>query len=113
MTTTDGEPLVLQKREGRVATVTLNRPHRKNALTPSLNGAVIEAMRALSDDKEIGAIILTGAGGSFSSGLDLKEAMTLDPSRTAETAEVYFNGMIRAVRECPKPVIAAVDGPAV
>jgi enoyl-CoA hydratase/carnithine racemase len=93
--------------------IVLDRPESKNGLTAESNAALIEAFGRATREAEVRAVVLTGAGGSFSSGLDLKAAM-----RDAMGVDVearlrqLFHGLIRAVRACPKPVVALVDGPA-
>lgn len=103
--------VLVVERSGGVVTATMNRPERRNALDADL----FEALRALfievgeRDDDRV--VVLTGAGGTFSSGGDLAPA---NPS-TDDVATVMrrFGRTALALHECPKPVIAAVDGPAV
>ncbi|MSP26045.1 MAG: enoyl-CoA hydratase [Myxococcales bacterium] len=101
-------------RDGRVATVTLNRPASKNALNPALVAALAHELTKLGDDAGVGAIVLTGAGDAFCSGADLKAAL-MDPSAMGdiEARLERFHDIIRAVVGAPQPVLAAVDGPAV
>ena len=72
---------VLYEQSGRIATITLNRPEKLNALSNNLRGELMEAMRDAEADDEVGVIILKGAGRSFSAGYDLT------PARSAESAE--------------------------
>lgn len=96
-----------EKRDG-VAWITLNRPEVLNALNVEARTAMSEAFLDATDDDEVRVIILTAEGGrAFSAGMDLKERAQLDAggpkSRTSPPgAEVPYN--------CPKPVIAAIDG---
>ncbi|HET6611872.1 MAG TPA: enoyl-CoA hydratase-related protein [Kofleriaceae bacterium] len=94
-----------------VRRIEISRPESKNGLTTDLNRRLIEGV---SGAKEAGArvLIITGAGGSFSSGLDLKAAMADIGGDLRERARVYFHGLIRAIRDAPLPTIAAVDGAA-
>jgi enoyl-CoA hydratase/carnithine racemase len=106
------EVLSIERSEG-VVVLTMNRPEQKNALNRALLGALGEALAAASKDPAARAIVLTGAGGAFCSGADLKAAMTeggLD--KPAERVE-EFHGIIRAIVDAPKPVIAMCEGPAV
>src|SRR5688500_14960563 len=99
----------------RVRTIALNRPQTKNALTKDVVARVTAAFREAGTDAETRAVILTGRGGSFCSGADLKAAMT-DPAVQSSTPEQnvqVFHDLIRAVVGCPRPVVALVDGPAV
>jgi enoyl-CoA hydratase/carnithine racemase len=97
---------------GPVRTITLDRPESKNGLTPEVCGRLIEAISAASRDSAVRTVILTGAGGSFSSGLDLKAAATkvTPPDQLEGIARKYFQGLVLAVRACPKPVVAFIDG---
>ena len=100
------EPEVLVERSGAIVTVRLNRPHRLNALTET---SINEAAEAIENARDARAIVLTGAGRAFSSGADLAPGETgeTDPARTVDAA----NRLVRAIREVPVPVIAAVNGP--
>ena len=94
-----------------VALVTLNRPP-VNALNRALRDAIIEAFDAISEREDIRVAVLTGAGKAFCAGADLKDRP--DPSKTG--AYHAHNRVTRetgnAIRECAKPVIAAVNGAA-
>jgi enoyl-CoA hydratase/carnithine racemase len=104
---------VLTTDEGRVRWITLNRPETRNALTTAVNDAV---RAAIEGAPAAGArvVVLSGAGGAFSSGLDLKVAAEegMDPETIESRMRAHFHGLIRAVRACPLPTIAVVDGPA-
>ncbi len=93
-----------------VATVTLDRPDALNALTIPLKEALIAAFTALAADPEVRAIVLTGAGRAFCAGQDLKER--LEPGAPPLDVELRdrYNPLVRAIREAPQPVIAAVNG---
>jgi 2-(1,2-epoxy-1,2-dihydrophenyl)acetyl-CoA isomerase len=103
-------------REGGVGWVTMNRPHALNAWTRQLGQDMIAALDEAAEDAEIRAIVITGAGRAFSSGADLKEGGEVgengSPNVLSPLREVY-NPLILRVRTIPKPVVAAVNGPAV
>jgi enoyl-CoA hydratase/carnithine racemase len=104
---------VLISEAAGVLTIALNRPERKNALTVEVNAQIIDALRAVTEKPTVRVVVLTGNGGSFCSGLDLKAAMqqgVVSGTDVEERGRKYFHGMIRAVRAAPMPVIAAVDG---
>jgi len=92
------------------ATVTLDRPDALNALTVAMKGELLGALRAVGRDPEVRAVILTGSGRAFCAGQDLKERLEPDaPPLEVELRECY-NPIVRAIRELPQPVIAAVNG---
>lgn len=109
------QEVLLTERDGAVAVITLNRPETKNALSPELTKALGAALAAAAEDTSARAVVLTGAGGAFCSGADLKAAMTEvgQGAGGIEQALETYHRMIRAIVAAPKPVIAAVDGPAV
>jgi enoyl-CoA hydratase/carnithine racemase len=95
---------------GDVAIVTLRRPEKRNALSIDLRRELADAFRHLSEDDNIGCIVLTGAGSAFCSGMDTDQfGGDLDHRRQlVETSTVAFE----AVGDCHRPVVAAVNGPA-
>ena len=104
---------VLVVDEARVRWITLNRPGTRNALTPAVNRAVREALHG-AEGAGTRVVVLTGAGGAFSSGLDLRVAAEegLSPETIEPRIRTEFHSVIRALRSCPLPTIAVVDGPA-
>ncbi|MGV8937715.1 MAG: enoyl-CoA hydratase family protein [Allorhizobium sp.] len=99
--------------DGRVATLTLNRPDRKNPLTFDSYAELRKLFRDLADASDIRAVVLTGAGGNFSSGGDVFEI--IEPlTKMAMPELLAFTRMtgdvVKAMRKCPQPIIAAVDG---
>lgn len=93
-----------------VATLTLNRPDRLNALNAALRAALAGALARADADPAVRAIILTGAGRAFCAGLDLAELADHGPDVTAQVAATDF-GLILAAMQTP--VIVAVNGPCV
>jgi enoyl-CoA hydratase/carnithine racemase len=104
---------VLTKDDARVRWITLNRPETRNALTAEVNDAVRAALES-APAAGVRVVVLTGAGGAFSSGLDLRVAAEegLEPERIEGRMRTHFHGLIRAIRACPLPTVAVVDGPA-
>ncbi|MBK8251471.1 MAG: enoyl-CoA hydratase [Polyangiaceae bacterium] len=109
------EQVLLDERDGHVAVLSLNRPRAKNALSFPLLNALAEALTRAAQAADVRAIVLTGSGGSFCSGADLKSAMTEVQGNfgAMDTAIDKYHAIIRAIVGAPKPVIAAVDGAAV
>jgi 2-(1,2-epoxy-1,2-dihydrophenyl)acetyl-CoA isomerase len=98
----------------RVSWLTLNRPAALNAWTPQLGRELGAALEHVADDPDVRAIVFTGAGRAFSSGADLKNRAEADGTMDVQTAlRTVYNPLLRRVRTVPKPVIAAVNGPAV
>jgi enoyl-CoA hydratase/carnithine racemase len=97
-----------------VATITLNRPERRNALNPRAYAEIEAAFRAASNYNSVRCVIVTGADPSFCSGEDVKEMMTGEarPAERARPAPRPTPAAMAAL-ECEKPVIAAVNGSAV
>jgi 2-(1,2-epoxy-1,2-dihydrophenyl)acetyl-CoA isomerase len=94
-----------------VATITLDRPERLNALTPALLGALGAAFdRALAEGAR--ALLLTGAGRAFCAGADLIEAATL-PDDLGAVLDAHYNPLVRRLAASPIPIVVAVNGPAV
>jgi enoyl-CoA hydratase len=114
-------PDALVEVDGHVMTVTMNRPERKNAMTLQMQARMADAWRQAADDPEIRVMILTGAAGSFSSGMDLR-AMAGDVAATddydaqgrleREGSDFIFDGLLKTNRP-NKPIIAAVEGVAI
>lgn len=100
----------------RVATLTLNRPERLNALGDTLREDLLDAILKCGDDDGVGAIVITGAGRGFCSGGDVKSMSERDQAgqstTTAEALGPLRDRCILAMRDCPKPIIAAVNGAA-
>ncbi|HWX45487.1 MAG TPA: crotonase/enoyl-CoA hydratase family protein [Solirubrobacteraceae bacterium] len=101
-----------------VLTITLNRPERLNAFTPTMGRELIEAFDRADEDDEVRAIIVTGAGRGFCAGADLAaDGSTFDwRDRVTEEQEIPRDGggqVALRIFACSKPVIAAINGPAV
>jgi enoyl-CoA hydratase/carnithine racemase len=99
--------------EGPVASITLNRPERKNPLTFDSYAELRDTFRALAHDRTIKTVILTGAGGNFCSGGDVFEIIEpLTKMRMPELLDFtrMTGDLVRAMRACPQPIIASVEG---
>ncbi len=99
--------------EGRVATITLNRPEKKNPLTFESYAELRDTFRKLNKADDVRAIVITGAGGNFCSGGDVHEiiAPLLKMSAPEQLAFTRMTGdLIIAMLECRWPIVAAVDG---
>jgi 2-(1,2-epoxy-1,2-dihydrophenyl)acetyl-CoA isomerase len=100
--------------QDRIATLTLNRPERRNALGDSLREDLYDAILKAGADPQVGAIVITGAGRGFCSGGDVKSMSARDQGHEArELVEKYApvrDRVVIAMRDCPKPIIAAING---
>jgi enoyl-CoA hydratase/carnithine racemase len=97
----------------RVGTLTLNRPERKNPLTFEAYAELRDVFRELRDAEDIDAVVVTGAGGNFCSGGDVHEIIApLTKMRAPELlAFTRTTGdVVKAMRACPQPIVAAIDG---
>ena len=106
-------------RDGGAATIELNRPEALNAWNGALGDELLDAVRSVAADDGVRAVVITGAGRAFSSGADLRDVS----GREARTPEGHvdlrrvlterYHPIITTIRTMPKPVLAAVNGPAV
>ena len=105
---------LLMRREGEVLILSNNNVAARNALSPEFYAAVTQALDQAVSDSSVGAIILTGEGGHFCAGGDLRQLAKRRELPEAERRAKLegLHNLIRAVRDCPKPVIAAVEGAA-
>jgi enoyl-CoA hydratase/carnithine racemase len=99
--------------DGKVATLTLNRPDKKNPLTFESYAEIANIFRAAGKDKVVKAFVITGEGGNFCSGGDVFEIIgPLVEMNTVDLLE--FTRMtgeaVKAMRQCPQPIVAAIDG---
>ena len=113
-----GFTLIDLKVEASIATITLNRPDKRNAMSDAMRSEFIDALEQVAADKSIKALVLTGAGKGFCAGGDIAG---MEKRMNAPAGEVGFNGWHRQQRvhhtqsllhTMPKPVIAAVNGAA-
>ena len=94
----------------RILTITINRPEKKNALTLAMYQAMHEILSQAATDTDIRVVLLQGAAGMFSSGNDLQDFLQHQPEPNSDNPVEQF---MQSLMHCPKPVVAAVNGPAV
>ena len=107
------DPFILAQRTDGVATITINRPDRRNALNRDAKEQLREALECVGRDAAVRAVVLTGAGNSFNVGQDLAEhadALRADPGTAFETVEAHYLPIVASIASMPKPVIAAING---
>ncbi|WMS42623.1 enoyl-CoA hydratase family protein [Acuticoccus sp. MNP-M23] len=99
--------------DGKVATITLNRPDKKNPLTFESYAELRDLFRALQYEPDVKAIVLTGAGGNFCSGGDvfeiIKPLLDRDTKGLMEFTQMTGDA-VKAMRACPQPIVSAIDG---
>lgn len=99
--------------DGPVATITLNRPERKNPLTFESYAELRDTFRALAHETQVKTIVVTGAGGNFCSGGDVFEI--IEPLLSRDMVGLLdftqmTGDLVKAMRACPQPIVAAIDG---
>jgi enoyl-CoA hydratase/carnithine racemase len=103
----------LWEMRGDVALITLNRPEKKNPLTFDSYAELRDTFRALPGSDDVRAVVLTGAGGNFCSGGDVLEIIAPLTERDMKGLLAFTRmtgDVVKAIRACPQPVIAAIDG---
>lgn len=106
----DSSPILVAD-QGAVRLVTLNRPHRLNALNQAMSEAIQEVLAESAEDDRVAALVFTGAGRAFSAGADLE---MFDRIRVQGGAERFTDSRFPlALLDFPKPMLAAINGPAV
>jgi len=107
------EIILLSYSQGNeIATVTLNRPKKKNAYSKAMYTELDKTLRSLSDDKKLKVILLTGAGDYFSSGNDLSNfSQIMHPLTIASESREICYSFVDSFISCRKPIVVAVNGP--
>ncbi|MGH3433621.1 MAG: crotonase/enoyl-CoA hydratase family protein, partial [Thermocrispum sp.] len=109
------QPHALVEQRGHTLVVTMNRPHARNAITGEMLELMVRAWDRVDADPSIRSCVLTGAGGAFCAGADLKSMARSDPSKAMHGGgwdPARIEGMLKG-RRLTKPLIAAVEGPAI
>src|SRR3990170_7426020 len=93
----------------RVTRIELNRPEKKNALSPEMYAALAQALADADADAQVRAVLIHGQSGCFTAGNDVKDFLELERG----PADSPASGFLRAIAAAQKPIVAAVGGPAV
>jgi enoyl-CoA hydratase len=110
-----GEPHALVSQDGATLIVTMNRPEARNAITGEMMSIMVDAWDRVDADDSIRSCVLTGAGGAFCAGADLKSMSRNSPSESFASGKFdpsRIPGLLKG-RRLTKPLIAAVEGPAI
>jgi len=103
-------PVLTVEKESGIATLTLNRPQARNALSAELRTALRDAFHSLPEDDEVGVVILTGAAPAFCAGLDLAE---LSSTGMRGAGVAAGQSVVDAMEACDRPIIGAINGAAI
>jgi enoyl-CoA hydratase/carnithine racemase len=104
------DPRILAERDGTILTLTLNRPDKLNAIDGAMLDALDEVLGEIERDREVRAVILTGAGRAFSAGADIKEWTALTPLEFGRSWGLRGHALFDRLAALPPPVIAAING---
>src|SRR3569832_327243 len=111
------QPLVRVHVHGAAGTIIMNRPERRNALSRELLAELSQAISDLHQERRVRAVILTGAGSAFCAGMDLAEMQATsqsdNPHEEWRADAVQYLELIEQMLRFPKPLLAAVTGPAI
>ena len=109
------EESVLLTQVGSIATLTMNRPEKLNALDEELRAGLVEKFDRVARDPSVRVVVLTGAGRGFSTGGDIRKMSELKKNHQSVAFRAFLEGgheLVRDIRSRPKPVVASVNGPA-
>ena len=101
--------MLTESREGAIAILTLDYPERRNALAMPMRQRLVDALEAIEADRDLRAIVITGAGGTFSAGGDISGMNVTDLASGRERFRLTHR-LVRLLIKGSKPVIAAVEG---
>ncbi len=111
------QPLVKIHVHESVGTLILNRPEKRNALSRALLAELAQALSDLHQERRVRAVILTGAGSAFCSGMDLAEMLATSDRPDAQSQwrddALVYRDLVVSMMRFPKPLIAAINGPAI
>src|SRR5215469_7252122 len=96
-----------------IATLTIDRPEKRNAMTYAMLRAFTERVAEAGADDKVRVLIVTGSGGAFCAGTDLADLATVPGETRGVRGEAHESGVWWPLVSCPKPVIGAIDGVAV
>jgi len=102
--------LLLRRDEGGIATLTLNRPEARNALSVAMMSAVEDALQAIAGDRDVKVVVLAASGPGFCAGHDLRELRANPGRQYYEAVFAQCSRMMRSIVALPQPVIARVHG---
>ncbi|MBV8388060.1 MAG: enoyl-CoA hydratase/isomerase family protein, partial [Acidimicrobiia bacterium] len=112
--------MIRAEKSDNVATITLDRPEAKNALTVEMRDDLVAAIRDARSDPDVRAVLLTGAGDAFCAGMDLRASTVaqaggegFNTRSTSEALRIGVQAVVRELWELDKPTVAAVNGTAV
>ena len=105
--------LIQLDHEEGIGVLTLNRPEKRNAMTFAMLGEFTAAVAEAGSDPAIKVLIITGSGGSFCAGTDLADLASIPGEQRGLRGSAEQRDRWWPIVECPKPVIGAIDGPAV
>lgn len=105
--------LVRYEVEDQIALITINRPEKRNAMTYAMLADFTQAIRSAGEDDAARVVILTGSGGSFCAGTDLSDLDSTPSDQRGQRGGEREASAWWPLVQCPKPVIGAIDGPAV
>src|SRR5207253_497442 len=105
-------PMLLTARDNAVLRITLNRPAKRNALHPDLIQDLSEVLTAADNDSSLNVLVITGAGTTFCSGLDLIQLSSLAADERVQYMGTFFS-LLRHMYRLSQPIIAAVNGAAI
>lgn len=104
---------ILYSVDAGVATITINRPEKKNAMSFAMLGQFIETVKRAGEDPDARVVILTGVPGAFCAGTDLSDLSSVPGAQRGLRGTAEERGRWWPIVECPLPVIGVIDGPAV
>lgn len=109
-----GDEVIVEK-DGQVAWIVLNRPEKRNAQGVTFTASLLSALDEVERDRDVSVAILTGAGSVFGGGGDLKEIMNVEQSDPEWEFELIrgYNTLISRLYYFERPILAAVNGPAI